>query len=343
MELTPRKKAVLAAIVKAYIETGEPVGSKILSELIENAPSTATLRNEMNELCSLGYLSQPHTSAGRVPTSSGYRMYIESLMKPSLLEDRTKRYIDGFMSMNEISAEDIPKAAAQSLSDLTGFPALFSYSADNKVTFRQVQLLTVGRKSAVILAVTSDGRTLSRMCRLAFEPSSDLVTGFQRIFADKLKSKPLIEFQPAFLQNIVMSLGVNSLDMLPLFTELFKMAYTAARPTVALSGASRLYNISSGDNARRIMSLVSNADLFLPVIEGITDDKKVIFGNDTLFPELSDMTVVAVSYGCKNRVCGKIGIIGPDRMSYERIIPSIEYAAQEVSKLMTEAAKDMED
>ena len=99
MELSARKQAVLAAVVKAYIETGEPIGSKILTELLENAPSPATLRNEMNELCSLGFLHQPHTSAGRVPTESGYRFYVDTLMKPVGIGEASRRFIDSRLSV----------------------------------------------------------------------------------------------------------------------------------------------------------------------------------------------------------------------------------------------------
>ena len=94
LELTPRKQAVLKAIVKAYIETGEPVGSKILTELIENAPSSATLRNEMSELCDLGFLEQPHTSAGRIPTSRGFQFYVKKLMPAGEISESDKAYID---------------------------------------------------------------------------------------------------------------------------------------------------------------------------------------------------------------------------------------------------------
>ena len=94
MELTPRKKAILEAVVNSYVLTGEPVGSKALASAIENSPSSATIRNEMNELCSLGLLFQPHVSAGRVPTSLGFKVYVSSIMQTSGLDERTKRYLD---------------------------------------------------------------------------------------------------------------------------------------------------------------------------------------------------------------------------------------------------------
>ena len=124
MELTPRKQAVLKAIVKAYIETGEPIGSKNLMALIPNAPSSATLRNEMSELCELGLLHQPHTSAGRIPTVGGYRLYVKNLMNGEELPIATQQFIDKELESLSCEPEGIPAAAAQLLSKITGLPAL---------------------------------------------------------------------------------------------------------------------------------------------------------------------------------------------------------------------------
>ncbi len=343
MELTPRKKAVLAAIVREYIETGEPVGSRILSELLENAPSTATLRNEMNELCGLGYLSQPHTSAGRVPTSLAYRMYVESLMKPSSLGDSAKNHIDMLLNSGSGSPEEIPRAAAESLSELTGYPSFYSYNGDKELFFKKIQLMHIGRRSVVVLGIISDGRTQSRMCRLPYEVTKEFEVLFENTVKEKILRKSLSSLDPASLQSLVASLGEMSLDMLPLFSELFKMAQSASRPFVSMCGAAKLYEFSNGDSVRKISSLVSAPEIFLSVLDKAGKDKEVIFGSDTVFPELSDKTLIVSDYESNGIKSGKIGIIGPYRMPYESIIPSVEYAADELSKLMTDAAKDLED
>ena len=123
MELSARKLAVLEAIVRAYIETGEPVGSKILTSLMENAPSSATLRNEMSELCDLGYLEQPHISAGRIPTGNAYRLFVNSLMMPTEINDSTKNYIDSFLAERKFDPESILSSVADILYRLTGTTA----------------------------------------------------------------------------------------------------------------------------------------------------------------------------------------------------------------------------
>ncbi len=341
-ELSNRKKAVLAAIVKAYIETGEPIGSKILMGLLENAPSSATLRNEMNELCSLGYLTQPHTSAGRVPTSSAYKLYIDSLMQPSELNDAQKHYIDRFFVANGMSFEAILQAAADLVNELTGFPTFACFSADDDLSFKQIRLINTGRNTAALLTVTSDGRTLSSMCRLTEKPTEENIASFEKIVKEKLLRKQLSQFSKASLQNLVMALKIDDFALMPLFTELFKMAEISSAPKTFLSGTSKLYNFTSAEDARKIISLMSNPELFLAALKKETGEN-VIFGSDTAFLELSNMSIVLTDYECKGQKCGKIGIIAPSRMSYDRIIPNIKYVAKALGGLMTETLEDMED
>lgn len=342
MELSSRKQAVLSAIVKAYIETGEPIGSKILTGLIENAPSSATLRNEMNELCALGLLSQPHTSAGRIPTSLGYKLYVDDLLSVGLLPSRTKDYINTLLSSTGDEAQNIPIIAADALSELTGFPAISCYIVEPTVFLKQVQLLPVSRKTAILLAVFSDGRTSSRVCHISGGITSDISDGFITLVKEKLLRKPLAELDRARLQSVIAACGINSLSLMPLITMLFEMAQSAAESTVNISGAPALYNFCSEGEAHRIMALCNRPDAAIGILES-TDGSDVIFGNETSLPELKDKVIVAAKYYCGQRYCGTIGIIGPDRMFYEQIIPSVKYIAERLTKLITKAVNDMEE
>lgn len=341
-ELSNRKKAVLEAIVRAYIETGEPVGSKILTSLLDNAPSSATLRNEMNELCSLGLLSQPHTSAGRVPTSRGYRLYINSLMKPAALGESTKRYIDSSLGSAGGDISAIPQAVAKAVSDLTGFPAIVSFIADREVYLKKAELLSIGKRSAVLLVVLSDGRAFSRVCSIPSGVNEQLLQNFSGIVSGRLRLRPLEQFDKASLQSITAAAGINSFELLPVIAELFDTVSEASVSTVSIKGTESLYNLFGEEHARKISALCRRGEALLSVLEGEAD-AKVIFGNDTGLSELSDKTMVVSKYSIKNRYCGRIGIIGPGRMSYEQIIPSIEYAAGKLTELLTDAVKDMED
>lgn len=344
MELSPRKQAVLAAIIKTYIETGEPVGSKILTSLIDNAPSSATLRNEMSELCNLGLLEQPHTSAGRVPTSNGFRLYINSLMMPTQISQSAKNFIDSRFDNLHCDIEKIPSLAGQILSDLTGLPAITCFLTDDSPKVRRVELLPVSRSSVMLLLITADGRARNRIFRLGSGFTADLVEKFKNIVSSKVNGKSVNELSKAYMQSVIASSGIDSLKLMPLLTAVFEMASEIESSNVDLSGESCLYNICGNEEvARRILSLIQRRDPIISMIEGINGTVGVVFGNDTGYRELQPDTIVAAKYNCGDKYKGAIGVIGPNRMSYDQIIPSIEYIAESLTKIMTEAQKDMED
>ena len=343
MELTPRKMAVLAAVVRTYIETGEPVGSKVLAELLENAPSSATLRNEMSDLCSLGFLAQPHTSAGRVPTSRGYNLYINSLMEPCDLASNTKDFINVHLGGVGCDPQNIPKYAADALSELTGLPAISSFSVGKNVSLKKAEILPVSRKSGILLIVTSDGRTQSRMVRFPEGIDESFKENLYNVLSARLKNRSLSEFNKPNLQNLMTSLGFDAFSLMPVLTEVYDMAEEMGNSKMQISGVSNLYNLFGENDANKILGLAANSDMLLSVLTEQNEKTQVIFGSDLKIPELADKVIVISDYSWNNGFCGKIGVIGNSRMSYEQIIPSIEYVASKLSGLMTEAKLDMED
>ncbi len=342
-ELSARKQAVLAAVVKAYIQTGEPIGSKILTELIENAPSPATLRNEMNELCSLGFLHQPHTSAGRVPTESGYRLYVDSLMKPAGISENAKSIIDSRLDTSDCDSRTLPKMAADVLCELTGLPSIACYPIDSGVYLKSAQLLPTGKHAAVLLIITSDGRTLSRACRLPTGYTPQLASEFEQIFTLRLKRRPLLGFTRADLQGIVAAAGIGAFELTPVIALLFEMIAEIADGAIAISGASELYNVCGEKGARRLLTLADNGEPLLSAVCMRRNPTEVFFGNDIGYDGLLHIALVVSKYYSLGKYCGSIGIIGTGRMSYEQIIPYVEYTAARLSEVMSAAAKDLED
>lgn len=341
MELNARKRAVLAAIIRTYIETGEPVGSKLLTAVLENAPSSATLRNEMSELCELGFLTQPHTSAGRIPTSNGFRLYVNSLMIPKVLGESTKQFIDSRLTGEGQDIESLPSLASNVLSDLTGFPAVSCYRVDNEASVRAVGIVPVAGRSALLFLITSDGRAQSRICRVP-DNFSRLRERFEEIVKTRIRRMPLRDMNKASLQNVIALAGLDAFELMPLITAVFEMGARAAISPLTLSGSAGLYRICEEDNAQRIISLAERREPLLRVLSHNENNSEVIFGNDTGYKELYGTSIAVAPYNNAERFCGKIGIIGPARMSYEQIIPTIEYTAKRLSELMIEAGKDME-
>lgn len=344
MELTPRKQAVLKAIVKAYIETGEPVGSRILTELLDNAPSSATLRNEMSELCELGLLHQPHTSAGRVPTAQGFKLYVDSLMQKNQLSSEIAQKIDKALGEINCEPEGIPSKAAEILSGLTGLPSIACIITDRSPKIKRIQLLPIGRSSLMLLIITDDGRTRNRIFRLNSDLSDESKECFENICNGYIKGKTVDNLTKGYMQSVIARAGIYSLSLMPLFTGVFETASEIEETAVHLSGEKALYNISADEQtAGRIMSLINRRDPIVSLLENIGDGAGVVFGRDTVYSELFSDTVIAAKFSGADKYKGYIGVIGPTRLSYEEILPAIEYTAKELTKIMNTAQKDMED
>jgi len=344
MELTPRKQAVLKAIVKAYIETGEPVGSKILTSLLENAPSSATLRNEMSELCELGLLKQPHTSAGRVPTAGGYKLYVDNLMSQNEINPQTAGYIDNALREQSLEPEEIPRFAAKVLTELTGLPAVSCLITDRPPKIKQIKLLPIGRFSFLLLVLTDDGRARNKILRCGKNLSDEANECFNNIYEAYIKYKTVDSLTKGYIQSLIARSGIYALELMPIFIGIFETATDIEERTLHLSGENALYNISGSEGeARRILSLIKSRDPFISILEDIDDSAGAIFGADTGYEELLRDTIIAAKFSTADKYKGYVGVIGPTRMSYDRIMPTVRYMAKRLTEIMTEAQKDMED
>lgn len=343
MELSARKKAVLTAIIKAYIASGEPVGSKILCEILENAPSSATLRNEMSSLCEMGLLEQPHTSAGRIPTHAAYRFYVESLMRKDKISEESKQYINSALDSTNCDPEKIPETAGKVLSEITGLTSIAANISGSSACLKRVELLPMGTKTLLMIIITSDGRSRSRLCHLVDNISDKLIAAFDRLVNTKILKRPLDEFTPAAMQNLFIYAGGAELSFMPLISKLFEMVAEIRNSNISLSGQTRLFSIyNERADAENIISLINKRDTLINLLGG-EKDAGIVFGSETPYFALKPSSIVFSKYKMGKNNIGCIGVLGPIRMSYEQIIPSIEYTAQRIGCLLNETLKDMED
>ncbi len=344
MELSSRKQAVLKAIVKAYIETGEPVGSKNLTLMLENAPSSATLRNEMSELCELGLLKQPHTSAGRIPTIGGYRVYVNDLMGKDNIPENEADFINRELSALHCEPEEIPAAAAQMLTKLTGLPAFSCIINISPPKLKRIELLPISRATVMLLLITEDGRTRNKIFRQSKDFSPEAKKCYDEIVQSKIKGKQVNELTKAYMQSLIASAGIYSLEIMPIIAAIFEMAANIEETDLTVKGKNALYSTSaSEEDATRILSLLNRRDPIISILEGIGDNIGVVFGADTGYNELRDGALVASRFSVSDKYKGYIGVIGPNRISYEQIMPDIEYTAERLTEIITQAQKDMED
>lgn len=344
MELTPRKKIILSEIVKAHIAHGEPVSSKLLCQTTNLGLSSATIRNEMSDLSEMGYLDQPHTSAGRVPTAAGYRMYVTGLLENHTPSEPMQRSIDRVIEKVADDPENITASAGQALSDLTGFAAVSMTIPEANAFVKRVELLPMGRRTALLVLVTSDGIARSRICRTNESLNATSLRVFDRLAAVDIVGKELHDFSGGMLQTLAVKAGAYALTLVPLLSILFEMIETVTTSQLDLKGESNLYSVygKEGD-AKRIMEFISRRDAILSILSEIPDPVSVVFGDDSGFEALKPSSMVVAKFGGGENRVGRIGVIGPTRMAYEDLIPSISYFAKQLGKVLEQSLRDLED
>lgn len=344
MELSDRKKIILGSLIKYYIKTGEPVGSKSLLELTGLGVSPATLRNEMSELCDLGYLCQPHTSAGRQPTSFGYNFYFEKLMNRREVPYDLQLIIDNMLNDAAKDPENLASVAGQLLSDLTGFPTLMTTVTKEETFVKRVNVLPMGRRTVLLLLITSDGIARSRICRSAFNLAPDVLTHFETLVSYYIVGTELVKFSPVFLQALVSRTGDLSLFLMPLLSSIFEMVEELQSKSVHVKGESNVLKCYGNDyDPRSLLTLLTQQDKLFPLLTNTKDEIEIVFGDQTDVEALQHSSIVVAKYRLGDKDIGRIGVIGPVRMAYEQLVPSVEYFALKLGSVMTQAMRDLEE
>ena len=344
MDLSERKRIILSALIKSYIKTGEPVGSKYLLELTGLNVSPATLRNEMSELCELGFLSQPHTSAGRQPTSNGYSFYFERLMNRREIPEDLQLIIDKMLNDAAKDPENLASVAGQMLSNLTGFPTLMATVTKEETYVKRIDILPMGRRTVLLLLITSDGQAKSRICRSAFNLAPNVLSYFDKLASVYILGTEITKFSNQFLQALVSQTGDLSLFLMPLLSSVFEMVEELQSKSVRVKGESNLMKCYSNEaDAKALLGLLTKQDTLFSLLADTNNDIDVIFGDRTDIPEFRPSSMIVAKYRLGNEDIGRIAVIGPARMAYEQLIPTVSYFAERLGKVMTQAMRDLDN
>ncbi len=337
MDLTQRKQDILSSIVHIYIENGEPVGSKLLCQLIGNV-SSATIRNEMSDLSFMGLLDQPHTSAGRVPTAEGLRYYVRNLLGHCSVSRSDKVLIDSVLP--RIAAGDnVLEVATAALAEITRCATLLTSEAGSSTGIHTVELVPLSDRTVVVMLITSDGNVISKKVKLNEPLSSDAAETFVNIAKSTLAGTELAKYDAAASGRRFMALaGDHAYDIAPIVSVLASLINEADGATMRLQGQSNLmcYGGMSPTTAREIFDLLSRRQTAMKLLNDCSSDHAgVIFGDETGYSALSSSSIIAARYrtGDGTRF-GYVGIIGPRRMDYERMIPCVEYFARGLGTVM---------
>jgi len=338
LELTARQQKILSAVIDLYILTGEPVGSKSLCETLDFNVSSATVRNEMGNLSELGLLEQPHTSAGRVPTEKGYRVYIDRLMKRPGMTGDEKRYIDSLILPSAYDPEKLLDGVAKVLASMTKFAAVSTTPSGESAVVRAVQLVQTSRRTAMVILMTSAGTMKSRVFHCDFDITPEILRVFFRMLNEKLIGVPVADITPAYIQSLAASMGDMAMMISSALMAVADAAQESMQSEVCLDGEINLlfYPEFGQEGLRRIMNFLSRPADLCRLLSQPKENVRVILGEESRRPELRDSSVIVSRYSVGGRDSGAIAIIGPMRMNYGRIISSVEYLSDSVGRMLTE-------
>lgn len=335
-ELSERKLKVLAAIVEIYIKSGDPVGSKAVADFLDKSVSSATIRNDMTELTQLGLINQPHTSAGRVPSQAGYRLYIDNLMQRSKLTDNEKANIDDMLTFSD-NPEEFLETTSSALAYLTNMAAMSTTPAADEATVTNIQLISAGHNTAVIVLITSNGIMKSRLCRLTGQLSDDTMTLFSKIANSTLVGQNLSSITLPYIQTLAAGLGEKSFEMIPILLGVYEAVKDAGESGLCLKGQANLliHPEYGGVRARELLEFLSQHEQLMLLLQKSNSGVNVVLGSESNQKALDGSSVLITRYNIGNNQSGVIGILGPDRMDYSKLIPSMEYFALRVGKILS--------
>ncbi len=330
--LDDRKLKILAAVVSEYIVTGEPVGSKAIAAMPDIKVSSATIRNDMALLEQLGYLEQPHTSAGRVPTYSGYKLYIEQLMPRVTLTEEEKLLLDAAVESGG-SGEAVIENAAKALADITHCAAVVSDFSPQFSVITKVEAIPTGKRMYVLLMITSSGNIRNKVCRLEFDLSGEQLHFFTEYMTSNLSGMSVESLSEETIEKLAAAMGAYTVTLTPLLNGVTELARSFKKSDVHVSGERNLItrnDIDAGDIAKFLEEQQEFARLLDDSFSGL----RVLFGEDDSLV-ISNSSLIVSPFKKGGKTAGSLSVIGPVRLDYAKIIPYIEYLTGKISAALS--------
>ena len=330
--LDSRKLRILSAVVDEYILKGEPVGSKAIMNYVK--ASSATIRNEMAELEKQGYLEQPHTSAGRVPTYKGYRLYVDSLMEKNPLTEDEIEIIDGMLPEEFASEDEILQSATAALAELTKCAAVSSSTSPSFSIISKLEVIPTGKRMYVLLMITSNGAIKNKVCRLQFDLTHEQLAFLSEFLSENLEGIALNDISEEMLEKLETALGTYMVTLSPLIAEIYNMSHEMSGRTVQVAGETNLI-ARQEYSQNEIISFLDKKKEIANFIDESFSGLHVMFSTESESFVINNSSLITSPYSKKGRQVGALGLIGPMRIDYRRFIPYLEYMTGKITELIS--------
>lgn len=326
MEMDDRKIKILQAIINDYINTAEPVGSRTIAKKYNLGISSATIRNEMADLEEMGYLEQLHSSSGRKPSDKGYRLYVDKLMRVQELSPEEEYVIKSqLLSAALFEVDKLVRQAVQTLSDLTKLTCIVKAPSAKKAFIKSIQLINVDSTDVLAVIITDTGLIKNTLIRTKQSINSDILIKLTNLLNARLKNLTIEEINLAVINNLKKDLINHEEIFDAIIPALYDSLSEVDAAEVYLEGTTNIFNYpeyNDIDKAREFLYLLNNKDSIKKILN-VSDDLSISIGGENFIQEAKDCSIITGVYSIGGRPVGSIGVIGPTRMPYSKIISLI--------------------
>ena len=339
MDISERKKKILQAVIDDYIETAEPVGSKAIAQNSDLGLSSATIRNEMAELEDMGYLEQPHTSAGRIPSPQGYRIYVNELMHRHKLSLEETEVINRNLLQKMQQLDKIISDAGRLTSKLTSYPAYALATAAAQITISRFDLIYVDPNTFIVVALLSNSSVKNKLVHLPLSVEQSMLTKLSTIFNASFTNISDDKITTQLISATERATGDTSGLVAVIAGFAIEILCETKASAAYITGTSHLLQhpeFKDVTKAQRLLDYLSEEnDILKRPMPGEDDELKITIGPENLADELKDSSVVVARYNAGDNMQGLIGVVGPTRMDYSKVAARLSYIAQGLGRLFS--------
>jgi heat-inducible transcriptional repressor len=337
MFLDERKRKILQAIIDDYIDTAEPIGSRTIARKHELGLSSATIRNEMADLEEMGFLAQPHTSSGRIPSDKGYRLYVDQLMQTHELSLREIDLIKTAMEMKINELSQLIKQASAVLSRFTRYTSMATTPQMKTSTIKAIQVVPVVTGKALVIVVTNAGIVQNNLVKISESIKPDMLIMISSILNEKLSGLTIEQVNMRVISEIAREAGISGEILLPIFESAADCINQIDSAEVYIEGTTNIFNFPEFRDlvkAREFMNLLDEKSSLGRLLADVSDNAGIVvkIGSENDITEIKDCSLITASYSLGGTFIGSIGIIGPTRMEYSRVISSMNYIRKKINE-----------
>ncbi|MFU0799709.1 MAG: heat-inducible transcriptional repressor HrcA [Xylanivirga thermophila] len=339
MELGDRKLRILQAIIDDYIISAEPVGSRTIAKKYGIGISSATIRNEMADLEEMGYLEQPHTSAGRIPSDKAYRLYVDRLMQVKTLSTEQALFIKRFYDEKNSQLEDIISQTARVISDITDYTSVVLRPQLNKILIKRIQLIPIDQAYGLLVVVTDSGIIRDSVIRLPEGIEPGYLDRISNMLSERFANRSCAQIDLEVIPDMRREIMSNRDFFNNIVDALTESMAGRDKKEIFLGGASNIFNFPEYhdiEKAKTFLDILEETEFIYDIIDKLGDNGvSITIGEENEFTEMQNCSIVTATYHVGDRMVGTIGVIGPTRMHYSKVVSVMEYMEKALTQYLT--------